>query len=363
MKSIYNRLSNGLAFRVAKHLNRMDHMPQQDNISDLINKATEKVSIDAMVGDKLSRLQEIYERSVSTRVTYLGNEELLVKTNLDFYVVVPSYNLDVSIGVVRDGIIEPWTANVVDKILKEGDSYINVGANFGFYTILAAKKVGRKGAVYSIEANPRVFPYLIKSIFYSGYPDIVRPYCFAAWSRAGESMEIEYNPYFIGGGSVVITDVKRCVEYEKTLWKNGNLAALASENGAFAVNVRAMKEIKTGTLDDVVGNDKNVKLLQLDIEGAEAEAIRGGYKVIENNPHIKIVVEWDSGRMQMPAYQDVVSFLSGRGYKFYRIEHKGFKGFGASALLKEITVENLNNTGHCDILATKFLDFECELVT
>ena len=40
----------------------------------------------------------------------LGANMLLVKLQFGGYVVVPTWNIDVATGIVKDGIIEPWTS-------------------------------------------------------------------------------------------------------------------------------------------------------------------------------------------------------------------------------------------------------------
>src|SRR5579863_7387210 len=53
-----------------------------------------------------------------------------------------------------NGVYEPWTTEVLTKELKEGDVFVDVGANIGFFTLLASKLVGEKGRVYAFEPNP-----------------------------------------------------------------------------------------------------------------------------------------------------------------------------------------------------------------
>lgn len=45
-----------------------------------------------------------------------------------------------------------------------GEIVIDVGAHIGRYSIIGSKKVGQKGCVISIEANPDVYPILVKNI-------------------------------------------------------------------------------------------------------------------------------------------------------------------------------------------------------
>jgi len=51
--------------------------------------------------------------------------------------------------------VEPAQVEAIASILKPGDVFVDIGANVGFYTILASKQVGEKGKVYAIEPLPR----------------------------------------------------------------------------------------------------------------------------------------------------------------------------------------------------------------
>jgi FkbM family methyltransferase len=46
------------------------------------------------------------------------------------------------------------------RYLKEGDNFIDVGANIGFYTVLASRLVGKDGQVHSFEPTPSTFETL-----------------------------------------------------------------------------------------------------------------------------------------------------------------------------------------------------------
>lgn len=48
----------------------------------------------------------------------------------------------------------------VTTILREGDCFIDIGANIGLVALLAASRIGRSGRLIAIEANPTVFARL-----------------------------------------------------------------------------------------------------------------------------------------------------------------------------------------------------------
>lgn len=137
------------------------------------------------------------------RIFSLDAYSSVVQTYFGHYMVLPNFNMDVAIGVFRDGLIEPYTTNVIRHTLRPGDKYVNVGANFGYYAVLGASIVQERGKVYAIEANPHVFPYLVKSTWWAGVPHIVDLYCCAAFDEDAKEINIVFDPQFWGGGQTI----------------------------------------------------------------------------------------------------------------------------------------------------------------
>lgn len=61
----------------------------------------------------------------------------------------------------------------INKTLKEGDVFLDIGANVGFYSLLAASLVGEKGRVIAIEPNPQTYAKLKETIERNGIKNIL----------------------------------------------------------------------------------------------------------------------------------------------------------------------------------------------
>jgi FkbM family methyltransferase len=61
-------------------------------------------------------------------------------------------------------LFEPNLTYFISSVLKPGDVFIDVGANIGYFTMLAAKCVGASGKVYAIEASPSTYDLLIANL-------------------------------------------------------------------------------------------------------------------------------------------------------------------------------------------------------
>ncbi len=73
----------------------------------------------------------------------------------------------------------------LDK-LKAGDNFIDVGANIGYYSLLASGKVGISGAVYSFEPSTREYKRLIDNIKLNNCSNVT-PYNIALSDHSGET--------------------------------------------------------------------------------------------------------------------------------------------------------------------------------
>jgi FkbM family methyltransferase len=62
------------------------------------------------------------------------------------------------------GRYEPQETAVVRSILRAGMSFVDVGANWGYFTLMAASLVGPSGRVLSLEPDPRLYPILQANI-------------------------------------------------------------------------------------------------------------------------------------------------------------------------------------------------------
>jgi FkbM family methyltransferase len=67
---------------------------------------------------------------------------------------------------------EPFQTEVSKIVLKEGDIAVDIGANIGYYTLLFAKLVGKKGKVIAFEPEPETFTLLKKNVETSRYKNI-----------------------------------------------------------------------------------------------------------------------------------------------------------------------------------------------
>lgn len=77
------------------------------------------------------------------------------------------------------------------KQLKAGQTFLDIGANIGYFSLLASKEVGNRGTVISVEPSNREFKVLIKNIDLNKASNITAINCAAADSLRIEQINIE----------------------------------------------------------------------------------------------------------------------------------------------------------------------------
>lgn len=164
------------------------------------------------------------------------------------------------------GLWEGPIARHFYEAVEPGDVVLDVGANIGQFSLLAAQKVGAGGTVISVEANPATAPLLRQNIAENGLTNI-RVLEMAAWDETA-TVTLRGGPAENCGAADVV--------------------AGAAEGG---IAVRA------ACLDDVVLElVAAVDIVKLDIEGAELRALRGMSRILRVNSPRLIYCEINGGR-------------------------------------------------------------------
>ncbi|MBB3570756.1 FkbM family methyltransferase [Rhizobium sp. BK491] len=323
----------------------------------LVNLLALRDSVEEING----RVSELYSKSANTHaISYLGRDLCLVKTKWGGYVVVPGYNVDVAVGIIRDGIHEPWTTRLVQESLSRGQTYVNVGANFGYYTSLGGVIVGSEGKVFSFEANPSVFAVLLKTIMFAGIPDRVIAFNRAAYRVSGSDIGFFFDHQFAGGGHLEFDgDDKPGIG--DGFWSADSIASIIDSDGRWVAAKGIMNSFKARTLalDDVLGGIC-VDLLHCDVEAAEPYVIEGARSTIRNSPKLRIIFEWSGHSFLRGSdeYRETVKgmwdFLATEGFSIRRLTPYVHSD-GGIELSGPLSYEGFIAGEHGDYLATRSL--------
>ncbi len=170
-------------------------------------------------------------------------------------------------------IHEEATTSLFCNTVKEGDVVVDLGANIGYFTLLAAKLVGRQGKVYAFEPEPRNYSYLLKNIQLNGYDQVVALQKAVA-DKPGR-VKLFICPYDTG---------------HHTIQQYGGIKEYRPE---LAGDKKEFVEIETVRLDDFFeGIAVRPNVIKMDVEGAEMLALSGMERLINESDNLVMFVEF-----------------------------------------------------------------------
>ena len=167
----------------------------------------------------------------------------------------------IGLNILR-GQYEQDEIRFVRRLLKPGDSAIDVGGHIGFFTMHMAAAVGPEGRVYAFEPFDANADLLERSLAENGFADRVRFQRAAAGAKPGTAMLTFPVETLNSGGAYLLRD---------------GTAPLAG-NQKKAVTVVAL---------DALELRRPIRLIKMDVEGAEPQVMRGAERLLrEDRPVI-----------------------------------------------------------------------------
>ena len=157
------------------------------------------------------------------------------------------------------GIWEPNLTAWLARQLKPGDTFVDVGANIGYFTLLASKFVGDRGHVIAIEPNPGTLQLLRQNVAdnQAGNVRVV---------AAGASDQACELPLYADG-------VKGIATFDSD-WANGH-------------DLRPVGTMPVRPLPELVG-DLTPTVIKVDVEGHELPVLRSALPLLESHPAIAV---------------------------------------------------------------------------
>ena len=159
------------------------------------------------------------------------------------------------------GAYEPAKHALIRKHLRPGMTFIDVGANKGDFTLLAARLAGKSGTVISIEPEPENYSILHRSIALNDYGNI-RALQIALSDRDGTAT-MQIGP------------------------TSGAHTLSPEFNGLRTV------EVPTKTLDGIVAEQRleSVDMIKIDVQGLELAVLHGASETLRANPRIIVLLD------------------------------------------------------------------------
>ena len=292
----------GLRQQIARLANRVE-----DLASLMADSHRQQASMSRRVEDLASLMTDSYHHQMSmlrrihnSGSIYLGGHVAMTFLTNGYRAFVDTRSLDVGVHLLHGGSWETNYTEAFKRMLRPGATVVDVGANIGWYTLVAAPIVGATGRVFAVEPNPGLARLVQESVHTNGFAGWTQVYQVAV-SDAPGVVDLVYDPDMPGGGFI------RPASYALTHVRN-------TATRVAAVRLDALLAERAGSVD----------VLKMDIEGWEGVALRGMVGILDRSPGLRILLEWGAAQDQSPVPRSQTALeLGQRGYTPFRIAADG----------------------------------------
>ncbi|MFB2564329.1 FkbM family methyltransferase [Rhizobium sp. IMFF44] len=221
------------------------------------------------------------ETAILQRVNsaYLGNHTALVRVLGRYKLYVDTRDRGFGSHVLLDGFWEIWLTLFCARNVKRGMTAIDVGANFGYYSLLLAELVGIRGELIAVEPNPHAADFLRRSVELNGLLGRTRIETSALGATISGEASL-YVPHSEPKNAQIVSDVFQPRPQDGVVIK-----------------------VPVTTLDGMSASCSRVDFIKIDAEGAEEVILEGMAETIARHKPM-LVVEFNPAR-----YADASGFL------------------------------------------------------
>lgn len=196
------------------------------------------------------------------------------------------------------GFWEPHLTQFIKKSLTKGDYFVDVGANIGYFSLLASDIVGQEGRVFSVEASPSIFRKLQNNVTLNKFQNI------RLFNMAAADRDCMLSIY---------------------LGNDTNLGATTTVASVAAKGEQKLEAvIPAKPLSSIIGEENllRARIIKIDVEGAEASVIRGISSLLSKfGDETEWVVEVNPGSSEekIDEVTNLIASFRSAGYKLYQL--------------------------------------------
>lgn len=190
--------------------------------------------------------------------------------------------------VMSSGLYERLTTIIFKRLVKQSSIVVDVGAGFGYYTLLAAKLINGSGRVFAFEPEPVRYEFLLRNIYINAFTNVI------AINKA-------------------ISDKSGKADF----FIRGEMSSLANH-----LDYKHRVTVETTSLDNYFKNDSKIALIKMDIEGAEMRALAGMETTLSKNRDLILIMEFAPNLLKAMGDQpeELIKTLIGHEFKLYAID-------------------------------------------
>lgn len=201
----------------------------------------------------------------------------------------------VSRRIREEGIWEPYETSLLLSLLKAGDVFVDVGANIGYFSIIAASVVGEGGSVFAFEPDPDNFRLLQASAGLNGLDQRI--------------IAVEAGLAAAAGDGHLFLSEDNLGDHQ--------IYAMDDERASLPISLYNGSQYLSGRL-------RRLDLLKVDTQGSEYEVMLGLLPLLQRLPYIpRIIIELTplSLRQAGASGRALIELLAGLGQPLWIIDH------------------------------------------
>jgi FkbM family methyltransferase len=202
---------------------------------------------------------------------------------------------DQSRQILVAGCLDPNELAFVDRFLRPGMTFLDIGANDGLYTTLASKCIGPHGTVWAFEPSSRELSRLERNLELNHLTARVFP---LALADSNGPAELKVAPYGHEGLNTL-----------------GSFVHEIDPGGG--------EKVQLARLDDILEQNPlaHLDFIKLDVEGAELRALKGAVRALQRyRPVLLFEVSDAALREQGGSAADLTAFLQAQNYDLYMFD-------------------------------------------
>lgn len=210
-------------------------------------------------------------------------------------------------------------ARIAKQLVSKGDVVVDVGAHVGLVTRPLARMVTRRGRVYAFEPDPSLFALLDRNV--CGLP------------------QVSISPLAIADRSQLA-----CFHLHPTSGMSNSLTN--AWEGSRSVQVQCTSLDEWATDHDV----RSIRLVKIDVEGAEALVIKGMDAIMRRNQNMYIVLEFCPTNLgSKDKEEELLQLIREREMKMHVISHQGKL---EAVSTRDDIMRRLSTSGYLNLLCT-----------
>jgi FkbM family methyltransferase len=286
-------------------------------------------TIDLFLSQKLPGefLKDLYTRGMRRFAEYgLFTQEFVVNTKYGFSMKVNRLDA-IKWYIHYFGHFEPQISKAWQSLLRPGDTVVDIGTNVGYHALLAAVCVGKTGKVLAFEPSTPIHTQLLDNIKLNSISQIDA-------QKLAVSDKRGYVDLYFGGAN-----------------SQGNSSILASHGG------QKTESVATITFDEIAEMVplKSIKLIKIDVEGAEGLVLTGLLPHIEElNPKCVIFLEI-SPENALIGDAMIAPFIQ-KGFHVMQIANEYTTAFYRQEVKVQLNELNLQNNKISDLILCRDIE-------